>query len=44
MMGYIMNIYNTLGILYREKLMTIDEIVQLYTPLGIIGVWRGLSS
>lgn len=33
---HIMNIYNTLGILYQEGLMSLDDIAKLYTPLWIM--------
>ena len=38
--AYTMNIYNTVGILYQEGLMSIDDIAQLYTPFGIIGAYE----
>jgi len=40
---YIMNIFNTLGILYQEGLMTLEEIAKLYSPLWIINFYQRFS-
>ncbi len=37
---YLMNIYNTVGVLYSEGLMSLDDVVQLYTPNVIIPMWE----
>jgi len=38
--AYMMNVYNTLGILYSEKLMSIEDIMQLYPPNAVVGVFE----
>ena len=40
MINYLHNIYNTVGILYNEDLMSLNETAQLYTPIAIINVWE----
>jgi len=37
---YIMNIYNTLGILYEEGLMSLKDIEKLYTPQWVIVIYE----
>ena len=39
-MSYIMNIYNILGILYEEGLMSLIDIEKLYGPLWIINIYE----
>jgi hypothetical protein len=34
---YLINIYNTVGALYVEGLMSLEEVVQLYSPGWVIG-------
>jgi hypothetical protein len=37
---YVVNHYNTLGIMMKDGLVTADEIFQLYMPYGIIGIYE----
>jgi len=38
--AFVANVYNTLGILYMEKLMSIEDIGKLYSPTGIIAMFE----
>jgi hypothetical protein len=37
---YLTNIYNTLGVLYMENLMSIEDIVKIYPPAGIMSIFE----
>jgi len=39
-MEYLLNLYNSIGLLYQNNLVSIDWILHLYPPYTTIGIWE----
>ncbi len=39
-MEYLLNLYNSIGLLYERGLVSLDWILQLYPPYTMIGIWE----